>query len=574
METVVAGLRADAPEDRLLHSMSPASFSNVRHLAVEVRQMIATPGQFTASGRQDRVLSTSLVLSTIWLALGLAHVDVSGEDVSLAWRQRVSDIVWVGYSPPSADPNRGIQAGREAIRGDLATLRQAGFTGLVSYGASRAFLDALVAEAKAQGFLGLVPGIWNPNNTQEIAAVAGVAGDPIVVGTCIGNEGYGKRYSRAELLKAIDGLRQTTGKPVTTAEEMDDYLDEEVWALGDWVFPNAHPYFHGRYDPEASVRWTQGAFAELRRRTGRFVWFKEVGLPTSGDVSKPLSEIRQDKYYVELAKTRTLFTYFEAFDQPWKGRGTVEQHWGIFRSDRTPKRLAQRLLTEGPLPRPSSDATNGRERSHAPPSGDRVLNPFYLYLDAGSPENHFAPTVYDGDCGDIRIDEAFAENPRSGKTCIRIAYEPKGKGPNECAYAPPCKWAALGWRHPPNNKGKDPRLDGKGHDLSGFGRLTFAARADEPCKLRFSVGGVDEAFGDSMSYPRNLLARLDQTWKEFVIDLRDADLRHMITGFTWATNWETSPHGVTFYLDDVRFEPWPDEKGRPSTPGAGPDDRP
>lgn len=532
--------------------------------------MNATHGRFTASGRRGRVLSISLILPTVWLALGVANVEVRGEDVSQAWQQKVSRIVWVGYSPPSADPDRGIQAEQKAIRKDLATLRQAGFTGLVSYGASREFLGALIAEANAQGFLGLVLGIWDPNSNQELAAVADVAGNPLVLGTCVGNEGYGKRYSRTELLAAIAKLRQTTGKPVTTAEEMDDYLDEEVWALGDWVFPNAHPYFHGRFEPEAALRWTKGAFAELRRQTGRFVWLKEVGLPTGGDSSKPLSEIQQDKYYVELAKTRTLFTYFEAFDQPWKGVGTVEQHWGLFRSDRTPKRLARRLLAKGPLPRPDIDAIDDGVRSPAPPSAVRALDPFYLYLDAGSPENHFAPTAYDGDCGDVRIDEAFGENPRSGKTCIRIVYEPKGKGPSECAYTPPCKWAALGWRHPPHNKGKEARFAGKGFDLSGFGRLTFAARADEPCKLRFSVGGVDEAFGDSLSYPRNLFAQLDRKWKEFVIDLRDADLRHIITGLTWATNWETTPHGVTFYLDDVRFEPWPVKEGRSSAPDARP----
>jgi exo-beta-1,3-glucanase (GH17 family) len=80
----------------------------------------------------------------------------------------------------------------------------------------------------------------------------------------------------------MDEIRKATGKPVTTAEAIDRYADPVLLNFGDWVFPNAHPYFHDRYDPAPAVRWTQGAFNELERRSNRFVLFKEVGLPTAG----------------------------------------------------------------------------------------------------------------------------------------------------------------------------------------------------------------------------------------------------------------------------------------------------
>ncbi|MDJ0798388.1 MAG: hypothetical protein QNJ51_16475 [Calothrix sp. MO_167.B12] len=116
--------------------------------------------------------------------------------------------------------------------------------------------------------------------------------------------------------------------------------------LGDWVYPNAHPIFHGKLEPIAAVEWTKQAYKNIKRRSGsnRFVIFKEVGLPTAGDSQNRLSEKSQEQYYLYLAtKTDVSFTWFEGFDQIWKNNPPFEQHWGIFHSDRTPKRLASSL---------------------------------------------------------------------------------------------------------------------------------------------------------------------------------------------------------------------------------------
>jgi hypothetical protein len=53
---------------------------------------------------------------------------------------------------------------------------------------------------------------------------------------------------------------------------------------------------------------------------------------------------------------------------------------------------------------------------------------------------------------------------------------------------------------------------------------------------------------------RRTVAPLSEQWREFSIDLAGADLRHIIGGFCWATNWDTNLQGATFYLDDIRFE--------------------
>lgn len=50
--------------------------------------------------------------------------------------------------------------------------------------------------------------------------------------------------------------KNNTGKPTTTSEEIDDYNDNIILMLGDWVFSNVHPYWHGVPDANAAVEWT------------------------------------------------------------------------------------------------------------------------------------------------------------------------------------------------------------------------------------------------------------------------------------------------------------------------------
>jgi hypothetical protein len=307
-----------------------------------------------------------------------------------------------------------------------------------------------------------------------------------------------------------------------------------------------HPYFHNQLDPELAVRWTQAAYDDFRRRTERFVLFKEVGLPTAGDPGAVLSEATQAAYYRELAKVDVLFVYFEAFDQPWKTHLPVEPHWGLFRSDRTPKAAALQLMglepTVTPVPTPEPTFT---------PTPAPV---FYIYQDADSPDNHYKPTGYMGDTGDIHLNEAFKENAYSGTTAIRVVYDAQGAGPNECPYLGQCRWAGVYWQEPPNNWGTEEVWAGRGFDLSGYSRLTFWARADRETVIEFKVGGINEEYGDSLIYARGIHADLTREWRQFEIDLSGADLSHIIGGFVWVTNWDMNPAGVTFYLDEIRFE--------------------
>lgn len=261
------------------------------------------------------------------------------------WEEKISVIRWIAYSPTNADPDQGIEADIESIRQDLHVLRAVGFEGLVTYSAGGMTGKRLPYLAQEYGFRGLIIGVWDPLNRTEMESAKAIAQNPIVLGYSIGNEGLDKRYKMPDLLNAIEDMKKATDKPVTTTEEIDDYLDESLLYVGDWIFPNVHPYFHNLLDPQLAATWTNAAYQDINRRAeNRFVLFKEVGLPTSGDKGGILSEEIQMRYYQELAKSSVKFVYFEAFDQPWKNSLPVEPHWGLFHSDRTPKQIILQMF--------------------------------------------------------------------------------------------------------------------------------------------------------------------------------------------------------------------------------------
>src|SRR2546426_6012368 len=80
----------------------------------------------------------------------------SYEFTSAKWKQRLSGLVWVAYSPPTSEPNRGVEATPAAISEDLSVLRKVGFTGLVTYSSSGVMGRELLSLAKEQGFKGII----------------------------------------------------------------------------------------------------------------------------------------------------------------------------------------------------------------------------------------------------------------------------------------------------------------------------------------------------------------------------------------------------------------------------------
>ncbi len=175
--------------------------------------------------------------------------------------------------------------------------------------------------------------------------------------------------------------------------------------------------------------------------------------------------------------------------------------------------------------------------------GMAASGPFYVYSDKGARGNHFIPSGWMGDYGDIKLDDANKENPADGKTCIKVMYSGKAtQGAN---------WAGIFWQQPANNWGEKPG----GYDLAGMKRLTFWARGAQGGEkiAEFKVGGITGEHGDSDSSSIGPIV-LTKSWKKYTIDLADKNLSHMIGGFCWSASRDDNPDGFTIYLDEIRYE--------------------
>jgi hypothetical protein len=171
------------------------------------------------------------------------------------------------------------------------------------------------------------------------------------------------------------------------------------------------------------------------------------------------------------------------------------------------------------------------------------LGYFYIFAGKGSPKNHFIPSGWMGDFGDLAADDGSHENPKNSPTSFKITYSAKAsQGAN---------WAGMYWQDSVDNWGDRPG----GFNLSKFKKLTFWARGLRGGEkiASFKVGGISGAAGDTDSATIGPVT-LSPTWTKYTIELTGKNLSHIIGGFGWAASRDDNPNGMTFYLDDIRFE--------------------
>lgn len=179
----------------------------------------------------------------------------------------------------------------------------------------------------------------------------------------------------------------------------------------------------------------------------------------------------------------------------------------------------------------------------------KATETFYIYSDKGARTNHFAPSGWMGDYGDIKLNDGATDNCTDGRTCIKVGYTAKGtQGAN---------WAGIFWQQPPNNWGDKPG----GYDLSKFKKLTFWARGEKGGEIinEFKVGGITGEHGDSDAQSIGPVT-LTKDWKKYTIDLADKNLAKIVGGFCWSTaadanKSDANPSGEFYmFLDEIRFE--------------------
>jgi hypothetical protein len=205
------------------------------------------------------------------------------------------------------------------------------------------------------------------------------------------------------------------------------------------------------------------------------------------------------------------------------------------------------------LPEQETKQLNAAEKSmgkspEASPTGKAAASPgafkkFYVYADQGYFKNHYIPSGWMGDTGDLKMADAWPDKPYSRKTSFRVIYtaeKKQGAG-----------WAGVYWQDPANNWGN---LRG-GYDLTGATKLTFWARGEKGGEViaELKVGGIRGEISDSASVSIGPIT-LTPEWKEYTIDLNNEDLSLVIGGFSFVISCMENPQGATFYLDEIAYE--------------------
>lgn len=201
----------------------------------------------------------------------------------------------------------------------------------------------------------------------------------------------------------------------------------------------------------------------------------------------------------------------------------------------------------------------------AKPADAKRLTPtedqFYIYKDRGSRLNHYIPSGWMGDYGDLKMNHGWVKDQKGAKagsvdgkqaqpqpgddTCMQIRYTAERKQG--------AGWSGIYWQHPANNWG-----DKKGgYDLSKYSKMTFLARGEEGGETidKFFIGGItgqtEEGDSDTASISP---VTLTKDWKTYEISLKGLDMSHIIGGFGFAANADSNPNGFTIYVDEVRLE--------------------
>ncbi|MCX5705220.1 MAG: hypothetical protein NTZ92_04085 [Candidatus Omnitrophica bacterium] len=275
-----------------------------------------------------RIMLILLILSAMSFSVGFA-------EVSDEFTQKILNLKWIAYSPTQYNPTNENFPAEDTIYTDLQLLYQAGFRGIVTYSSYNTFSE-IPRIAREIGFEGVIMGIWDINNQEEL--INAELANQHVDGYCMGNEGLNCRYDLEELTSAIARLKESTGKPVTTTEQVFDYHNKDVLDIGDWIFPNIHPFLSEIRSPKKAATWIEKHYSILSRHAGtKLIIFKEVGWPTSG--TREATASNQKEFFLAFEKKGIPFIYFEAFDQYWKRDLPVEPYWGLFDKNRKAKKF-------------------------------------------------------------------------------------------------------------------------------------------------------------------------------------------------------------------------------------------
>ncbi len=211
----------------------------------------------------------------------------------------------------------------------------------------------------------IAPDAAAANQAEVDAAIALANAYPeLVAAVVVGNETQvswsAHRVPLAELIGYVRAVRRAVVAPVAVADDYAAWLDPAIAPLVrevDALVLHVHPLWNG-VQLDQALAFTQGKYAEVvARHPSRPVILGETGWATQrhtegeqarlikGAVGEAEQRVFFEAYTAWITQAGIIGTFFEAFDENWKGGphpDEVEKHWGLYRADRTPKAAVAR----------------------------------------------------------------------------------------------------------------------------------------------------------------------------------------------------------------------------------------
>jgi len=274
-------------------------------------------------------------------------------------------IAYSGYRNGQS-PKKEIYPSKAEVLQDLQLLAPH-WACIRTYGADRHTEDVLELIREHNLDLKVLLGIWlggepkyKDDNLAQIKKGIQLANTykDIVFAVNVGNETQihwsDHKVSPKDLIAYIEQVKQQVHVPVTTADTWDYWtnLKQSAPVIESVDFIAAHIYpIWGGVDIDKGLQITIETYESLKKAIpNKPIVIAEAGWATltRGKYHAPGagSEAKQAIYFHQLmnwSKDNRIFLFwFEAFDEPWKGRGT-EGHWGLFFENRKPKEILKSL---------------------------------------------------------------------------------------------------------------------------------------------------------------------------------------------------------------------------------------
>ncbi len=289
------------------------------------------------------------------------------------------DDKWIGngisYSAyrDGEGPDKGSLTSKEDILEDLRLISSR-WNLIRMYSAAKQSQNVLEVIRDHDLPIRVMQGAWisNHNTTQqnrsEIDDLIRLANEfsSIIIAVNVGNEIFVDWSSHRvddmdQVISYIREVRAGISQPVTVNDDYNFWNKPQAKKIADEIdFIGLHAYaFWNNKTIDEAMDWTESTYRDIQNEhPDHLIAYTETGWPTSrifddsyeGKLIGKAGESQQEKFFDEynnwVEAKGIISLYFAAFDEQWKGgfdgenpNDKAEKHWGVYRSDRTPKAL-------------------------------------------------------------------------------------------------------------------------------------------------------------------------------------------------------------------------------------------